>query len=66
MFSMTKVEPDVNMYLFFQKSMRGGVSYIPERYSKAFYDPKPETKHVIYLDTSKLHGNGMSKLLPNR
>ena len=36
---MTKVEleliSDADMYLFFEKGMRGGVSYISERYSKA-------------------------------
>ena len=36
---MTKVEleliSDADMYLFFEKGMRGRVSYISERYSKA-------------------------------
>ena len=39
MFNMTKVELelilDVDMYLFFEKSKRGGVSYISKKYSKA-------------------------------
>ena len=49
MLSITKVEldliSDVDMYLFFEKVMRGGVSYISEWYSKAnnkyllSYDP---------------------------
>ena len=41
---MTEVEldliSDVGMYLFFEKGMRGGVSYISKRHSKA-------NKHVI-------------------
>ena len=38
MLNMTKLELDLisesEMYLFFEKSMRGGVSYISKRYSK--------------------------------
>ena len=37
MFTMTKVEleliSDADMYLFFEKGMRGGVSYISKRYN---------------------------------
>ena len=28
------------------------------------YDPKQESKHIIYLDTNSLHGYAMSKILP--
>ena len=52
MLNMTKVEleliPDPDMYIFFEKGTRGGVSYISNRYSKAknkylkSYDPKQE------------------------
>ena len=58
MLSMTEIELDlisnIEIYLFFEKDMRGGVSYISERYSKAnnkyliSYDPKKPTKHIIY------------------
>ena len=50
------------MYLFFEKGLRGGVSYISKRYSKAnnkylkFHDPKQESKYVIYLDVDNLYG----------
>ena len=57
MLNMTKVEleliTDPDMYVFFERGMRGGVSYISNRYSKAsnryliFYDPKQEWKHII-------------------
>ena len=57
--NMTKVEveliPDPDVYTFFEKGMRGGVSYISNRYSKASNkylkscDPKQESKHTIYL-----------------
>ena len=74
MLSMTKVKleliSDPGMYIFFEKGIRGGVSYISNRYSKAnnkylkSYDPKLESKHIIYLDTNNLHGHAMSKFLP--
>ena len=58
------------MCIFFEKGMRGGVSYISNRYSKAnnkylkSYDPKQESKHIIYLDASNLYRYAMSKFLP--
>ena len=71
---MTKVEleliPDVHMYLFFERGMRGEVSYISNRYSKAninylnSYDPRQKFKHIVYLDTNNLYGYAMSKFLP--
>ena len=57
MLNMTKVKlefiSDPDMYIFFEKGMRGGVSYISNWYSKTnnkylkFYDPKQESKHII-------------------
>ena len=50
--------------------MRGGVSYISRRHSKAnnkylkYYDLKQESKHITYLDAINLYGYVMSKLLP--
>ena len=64
--NIAKVElgliPDTDMYLFFEKDMEGAVSYILERYSKTkdnhlkSYDPKKESKHIIYLDANNLCG----------
>ena len=55
--NMTKVEleliPDPDMYIFFEKGARGGVSYISNRYSKAnnnyfkSYDPNQESKYIL-------------------
>ena len=48
--------------------MRGGVSYISNRYSKSnnkylkTCDPKEEPKHIIYLDANNLYGYAISKL----
>ena len=60
--NMTKVEieliSDAVMYLFFEKAMRGGVSYIFKRHSKAnnrfsiSHDPKQESKHIVHLDAN--------------
>ena len=50
-----KLVLDANMYLLFEKGMRGGISYISRRYSKASnkclksYDLKEETKHYILI-----------------
>ena len=46
---------DADMYLFYEKGMRGGASYFSKRHSKASnkylksYDTKKESKHTIYL-----------------
>ena len=74
MLKMTKIKldliPDPDMYIFFEKGIRGGISYISNRYSKdnnrylKFYDPKQESKHITYLDTNNLYGYSMSKFLP--
>ena len=74
MLNMTKMELELisvpDMYIFFEKGMRGGVSYISNRYSKAnnkylkSYDPKQESKHIIYLDSNNLYGYVMPKILP--
>ena len=54
--NMTKVGleliPDSNMYIFFEKSRRGGVSYISNRYSKAsnkFLKSMTQSKNQIVL-----------------
>ena len=70
---MTKAEleltPYPNMYIFFEKGTRVGVSYISKRYIKAnnkylkFYDSKQELKHIIYLDANNLDDYAMSRFL---
>ena len=62
--------PDPDMYIFFEKSTRGGVSYISNKYCKTnnkylkSYDEKQESKLIIYLDTNNLYTYSMSKFLP--
>ena len=61
---------DPGMYILFEKDMVDGVSYIFNRYSKASnkylksYDPKQESKYIIYFDANDLYGYAMSKFLP--
>ena len=74
MLKMTKIKleliSDPDMYIFFEKGTRGGISYIFNRYSKSNSkhlksdDPKQESKHIIYLDINNLYDYAMSKFLP--
>ena len=60
---------DVDMYLFIEKGLRRGISYIAKRYTKASnkymknYDPKKPSKFIVYLDTNNLYGWVMSRYL---
>ena len=64
--TLLELIPDPDMYIFFGKGTRGGISYISNRYSKAnnkylkSYEPKEESK---YLDANNLYGYAMSKFL---
>ena len=56
-----EITSDIDMYLFVEKGMRGGISYIAKRYSKASnkyiqsYDDNKPSKYIIYLDSSNLY-----------
>ena len=74
MLKMTKVElekiSNLDIHLFIEKGMRGGISYIKKRYSKANnefcpnYDKKTQKNYIIYLDMNNLYGDAMSECLP--
>ena len=57
-------------YLFIEKGLRGGISYITKRYAKANnkymndYDPKKPSTFISYLDMNNLYGWAMSEYLP--
>ena len=61
---------DVDMYQFIEKGMRGGVSYIANRYGKANnkymkeYNEKAPSKYIMHLDANNLYGWAMSQSLP--
>ena len=73
MLNMTKIKLELisyrDMYIFFGKGMRGGVSYISNINGKAnnmsfeSYDSKQESKHIIYLGANNFYGYAMSKVL---
>ena len=60
---------DIDKYLFTEKGLRGGVSYIAKRYAKANnkytndYDLKKSSTFINYLDMNNLYGWAMSEYL---
>ena len=71
---MTKIKldliSDIDMYLFIEKGLRGGLSIITHRKATANnkfmknYDPKKPSKQIIYLDAVNLYGWSMIQSMP--
>ena len=71
MLKMTDIElekiSDIDKYLFIEKGLSGGISYIAKRYSKANnkyinnYDPKKPSIFISYFDMNTLYGWAMSQ-----
>ena len=65
-----KTSSDIDIYLFIEKGLRGGISYITKRYAKANnkciknHDPTEPSIYISYLDMNDLHGWTMSDYLP--
>ena len=61
---------DIDMYLFVEKGLRGGISYTVKRYAKANnnckrdYGSNKPSIFIIYLDKNNFHGQEMSDYLP--
>lgn len=63
---------DIDMLLFIERGIRGGVSQCSSRYSKAnnifmggdSYNPKKDDTYILYVDANNLYGWAMSQFLP--
>ena len=61
---------DPDKYMFFEQGMRGDISYINKRYSKANneyckdYDKEKPKNYIIYLDLNNIYGHAMRQYLP--
>ena len=57
-----KLITDIDMYQMVETGLRGGVSYIANRYSKpnnkymCHYDKDKESFYLMYLDANNLYG----------
>ena len=63
---------NIDKYLFIEKGLRGGVSYIAKKYAKTNnkytgnYDPKKPSTFITYLNMNNFYGWKMSEYLPYR
>ena len=74
MLKMTRINldliSDIDMQVFIEKGMRGGIAYISHRYGKSnnkymsSYNPQEENSYLMYLDDNNLYVWAMSQPLP--
>ena len=61
---------DIDMHLFVERGLRGGISMVSKRFAKANntqcpeYDSTKPNKWIMYLDANNLYGWAMNQLLP--
>ena len=61
---------NVDIHLFIEKGVRGGITYIAKRYCRANnefvkgYDESMEKIFIIYWDVNNLYGAAMLEYLP--
>ncbi|XP_055308053.1 uncharacterized protein LOC129572153 [Sitodiplosis mosellana] len=62
---------DVDMLMFVERGIRGGISQCSTRYIQANnkfmdnYNPNKETSYIMYLDANNLYGHSMMQHLPH-
>ena len=67
---LKKTGIELDMHLFIERGMRGGISMVSKRYAKANnplvegYNPAEPTNYITYLDANNLYGWAMSLPLP--
>ena len=74
MLKMTGIEleliSDIDMHMFIEKGMRGGISYIAKTHSKANnkytenYDSSKKNVFIMYLDANNLYDWAITQYLP--
>ena len=62
---------DIDMFYFFKRMIRGGISMVTTRYAEAnnpymedLYNPKIENSYIMYYDANNLYGSIMRGKLP--
>ena len=70
MLKMTGIElekiSDIDQYLFIEKGLRGGISYIVKRYAKAYnkyiknYDPTKRSIYIWHFDMNNLYDSAIT------
>lgn len=53
----------IDQYLFIESGIRGGVSFINQRYAKEDFSNDPSYQ-IVYIDANNLYGGSQSKYLP--
>ena len=72
-FTKVKLEipQDIDMHIFFDRGLRGGISMVSHPYAKAnnkamkeYYDPQTKQSYIMLVDANNLYGWAMSQPLP--
>ena len=76
MFKMTEIKleliSNIDVHLFVEKGMRGGIFYIAKWYTKAnnkymkSYDDSKPSKYIMYFDVNNFFGRAISQYLSYR
>ena len=66
-----EIPSDIDMHMFFDRGLRGGISMVAHPYARAnnsymkeHYDPKTKQSFIKFVDANNLYGWAMSQFLP--